>query len=46
MTKQIYTSPEMLELGNAAVLTLGTKGCDVDCDDCDLAKDVAQPTVR
>jgi hypothetical protein len=39
MTKQIYTSPEMLELGNAAVLTLGCKGCNTDCEDCDLPKE-------
>jgi hypothetical protein len=39
MPKQIYTSPEMLELGNAAVLTLGSKGCDTDCEDCDLPKE-------
>lgn len=33
--KELYTTPEMLELGSAAVLTLGAKGCTPDCEDCD-----------
>jgi hypothetical protein len=40
MIVQNYTPPELLDLGGAALLTLGMKSCALpDCEDCDAERD-------
>jgi hypothetical protein len=45
MTRKIrvYARPEVLELGKAATLTLGTIGCQSDSHGCDMFKNVFPP---